>query len=75
MNETEYQKGRVEALSLIVGAIVTARREPHPLGPTLIHLSNKYLLDNPLDTQTLAFREGFQNEVRRIVAVLDDPVG
>ena len=76
MNETEYQKGRLEALSLIVRSVVTARRDakPEPLGPTLIHLSNRYLLDTPLDMQTVDFRSGFQKEVERIVAILDAPV-
>ena len=76
MNETEHQKGRLEALSLIVRAVVTARRDakPEPLGPTLIRLSNRYLLDTSLDTQTVDFRSGFEDEVKRIVAILDAPV-
>ena len=76
MNETEYQKGRLEALSLIVRAFVTVRKdaEPGPLGPTLIHLANRYFLNTPFDTQTVDFHSGFQKEVERIVAILDAPV-
>ena len=77
MNETECQKGRLEALSLIVRAIVTAHNEPEPapLGPRLIRLANQYFLDVPFDMHTVEFRSGFFEEVRRIVAILDAPVG
>ena len=61
MNETECQKGRLEALSPIVRAVVTthAVEKPGVLGPTLIHLANEYLLNTPFDTQTPDFRSGF----------------
>ena len=61
MNETEWQKGRLEALSPIARAVVTAHKveKPGVLGPTLIHLANEYLLDTPFDTQTPDFRSGF----------------
>ena len=76
MNETEYQKGRLEALSLIVGAVVAARRDakPETLGRTLIRLANRYLLDALFDTQTVDFRRGFENEIERTVAILDAPI-
>ena len=76
MNETEWQKGRIEALSLIVRAVVRAHKveESGCLGPTLIHLANEYLLDTPLETQTPDFRSGFEQELRRVVSILDGPV-
>ena len=75
MNETEYQKGRLEALSLIVRAIVTVGTdaESGSLGATLIHLANRHSLDTPLDTQAADFRMGFQNEVNTIVEIIDAP--
>ena len=75
MNETERQKGRLEALSLIVRAIVTAHNELEsgPLGPPLIRLVNQYFLDTSFETQTVDFRSGFFEEARRIVAILDAP--
>ena len=75
MNETEYQMGRLEALSLIVRAIVTVGKDPNSgsFGSTLIHLANRHFLDTPPDTQTADFHRGFENEVTRIVGILDAP--
>ena len=75
MNETDFQSGRLEALSLILGGIVAAQRigETRLFGRDLVHLVNQYLLETPLDSQRPDFRVGFQREVTRIVEILDVP--
>ena len=74
-NETQQQEGRLEALSLIVRAVVTAREEARSgaLGPTLIQIANRYFLDTPFETRTVDFRIGFEREFKQIVAILDAP--
>ena len=75
MNETEYLKGRLEALSLIVGAIFaeTPQKDAR-FGPKLMYLANQYFTDTPLDAQSAEFRGGFQKEFDRVISTLDIPV-
>lgn len=75
MSETEYLKGRLDALSLIVGAIFA--EVPHKearYGRKLVHLANQYFLDAPLESRSADFRSGFQNEFDRVIASLDEPI-
>ncbi len=76
MNETEYLKGRLEALSLIVGAIFTGTPDKDAtFAPRLIHLANRYFMDTPPDMQSEDFRSGFHREFDRMLATLDTPDG
>ena len=75
MNETEYLRGRLDALSLIVGAIFSETPDKDTrFGPRLVGLARQYFEDMPLDTQSEDFRNGFRKEFDRIIATLDAPV-
>ena len=74
MSETEYLKGRLDALSLMVGAIFAEMPQKDArFRPLLVHLANQYLMDAPLETQSAAFRSGFRKEFDRMIATLDAP--
>ncbi len=74
MSETEYLKGRLDALSLIVGAIFAQiPQKDARFKPRLVNLANQYLVDAPLETRSSAFRSGFQREFDQIIAALDSP--
>ena len=76
MNETEYLRGRLEALSLIVGAIFSETPDKDTrFGPRLVCLARQYFKDTPLDTQSAEFRNGFHKEFDRMMGTLDAPVG
>ena len=74
MSETEYLKGRLDALSLIVGAIFadTPQKDAR-LRPKLVLLASQYFLDAPLDARSVDFRSGFREEFDRMIATLDYP--
>ena len=75
MNETEYLRGRLEALSLIVGAIFSETPDKDArFGPRLVGLARQYFKDTPLDTQSEEFRNGFHKEFDRMIATLDAPI-
>jgi len=75
MNETEYLRGRLEALSLIVGAIFSETPDKDTkFGPRLVCLARQYFKDLPLDTQSEDFRNGFHKEFDRMIGTLDTPV-
>ena len=74
MNETEYLRGRLEALSLIVAAIFAEMpNKDARFRPSLVGLANNYFMDTPLDTQSADFRQGFQTEFDRMIGTLDAP--
>ena len=77
IDEIQYKEGRLEAVSLIVRAIVkTYKNENLPsLGPALIHLTNRYFLDVAFHTQHVDFRDGFEKEINETVAILDREPG
>ena len=74
MSETEYLKGRIDALSLIVGAIFaeTPKKDAR-LKPKLVLHASQYFLDSPLEARSVDFRSGFREEFDRMIATLDDP--
>lgn len=75
MNETEYLRGRLEALSLIVGAIFSETPDKDTkFAPRLVRLARRYFKDTPLDTQSSDFRNGFHREFDRMIATLDTPI-
>ena len=75
MNETEYLKGRLEALSLIVGAMFAEMPQKDArFGSKLMYLANEYFTDTPLDAQSPEFRSGFQKEFDRVISTLETPV-
>lgn len=72
MSETEYLKGRLDALSLIVAAIFAETpKKDERFGPKLVHLANRYFVDSPLDSRSADFRDGFHKEFDRVIATLD----
>ncbi|MDE0225120.1 MAG: hypothetical protein OXP28_08295 [Gammaproteobacteria bacterium] len=72
MNESEYLKGRIEALSLIVGAMfIETPPADSKFAAKLVSLANEFFTDRPLDTQTSEFRSGFHQEFDRMIAMLD----
>lgn len=74
MNETEYLKGRLDALSLILGAIFAdVTQKDTRFAPHLVHLANQYFMDAPLDSRSEDFRSGFHQEFDRMIATLDAP--
>ena len=74
MNETEYLKGRLDALSLIVAALFAETPDKDMrFRPTLVHLAGRYFADTPLDTRNADFRRGFHKEFDQMIATLDAP--
>ena len=75
MNETEYLKGRLEALSLIVATIFSEMPDKDTrFGPRLVCFARRYFEDTPLDAQSEEFRNGFHTEFDRMIATLDAPI-
>lgn len=75
MNETEYLKGRLEALSLIVGAMFAEMPQKDArFGPKLMYLANQHFTDAPFGAQSAEFRSGFQKEFDRVISTLETPV-
>ena len=74
MNETEYLKGRLDALSLIVGAMFTETPDKDAkFTPRLVHVARQYFAETPLDAQSADFRSGFHREFDRMIESLDAP--
>lgn len=75
MNEIDYLEGRLEALSLIVGAMFAEMPQKDAgFGPKLMYLANQYFTDTPLGAQSAEFRSGFQKEFDRVISTLETPV-
>ena len=73
MDEVQYKEGRLEALSLIVRVLVNAHKNENllSLAPPLIHLTNRYFLDEQFDAQHADFQDGFKKEIKETVAILN----
>ena len=75
MDESEYLKGRLEALSLIVGAMFAEMPQKEArFGPKLMYLAHQHFTDTPLGAQSAEFRSGFQKEFDRVISTLETPV-